>query len=133
MELNFNRTKVYSSANLALWFHEEKREMHCITLHNTQESDKPFGKHQPGGTRMVCRHKFLQCARKPSGDPGGLGRWCWWLFSCNPHHITRIVVAYQPFSCKVEGLKMVYQQHIRFLFIGELNTKYIEYSHVLFS
>jgi hypothetical protein len=27
MELNFNWTKVNSSANLASWFHEEEREM----------------------------------------------------------------------------------------------------------
>jgi hypothetical protein len=37
MELNFNWTKVNSSANLALWFHEEEREMQCTTAHNTEE------------------------------------------------------------------------------------------------
>jgi hypothetical protein len=76
MELNFNWTKVNSSANLALWFRKEEREMQCTTAHNTQEFNKLFGKHQRGGTGMVCRHKFLQYARKPSADPRGLGRWC---------------------------------------------------------
>ncbi len=115
MELNFNWKKVNSSANLALWFCKEERKMHCITAHNTQEFDKLFAKHQPGGTRMVCRRKFLQYARKPSADPRGLGRWCVWPFFCNPSHITRIVVAYQPCACKVEGLKMVYQQHVQYI------------------
>jgi hypothetical protein len=88
MELNFNWTKVNSSANLASWFHEEEREMRCFTAHNTQEYDELFGEHQPGGTGMVCRHKFLQYARKPSADFRGLGRWCSWPFFCNPSHVT---------------------------------------------
>jgi hypothetical protein len=76
MVLNFNWKKVNSSANLALWFCEEEREMRCTTAHNTQEFDELLRKHQPGGTGMVCRHKFLQYARKLSADPRGLGRWC---------------------------------------------------------
>jgi hypothetical protein len=48
MELNFNWLKVNSSANLALWFCEEEREMHFTTAHNTQEFDELFGRHQPG-------------------------------------------------------------------------------------
>jgi hypothetical protein len=115
MEVNFNWTKVNSSANLALWFHKEEREMQCTNAHNTQEFDDHFGKHQPRGTRMVCRHKFLQYPRKPSADPKGLGRWCLWPFFCNPTHVTRIVVVYQPCSSKVEGLKTVYQQHVRYI------------------
>jgi hypothetical protein len=112
MELNFNWTKVNSSANLALWFHKEEREIRCTTAHNTQEFDKLLGKHQLGGTGMVCRHEFLQYGRKLSADPRGLGRWCLWPFFCNCSHVTRIVVTYRPCACKVEGLKMVYQQHI---------------------
>jgi hypothetical protein len=73
MELNFNWLKVNSSANLALWFQEEERELRLVTTHNTTEFDEVFGKHQPGSTGMVCRHKFAQYARKPSVDPRGLG------------------------------------------------------------
>jgi hypothetical protein len=112
MELNFNWTQVSSSANLASWFNEEEREMCCFTAHNTQEFDETFGRHQPGGTWMVCRHKFLQFARKPLADFRGLGRWCSWPFFCNPTHVTRIVVAYRPCSSKVKGLKTVYQQQL---------------------
>jgi hypothetical protein len=115
IELNFNWTKVNSSANLALWFCKEEREMHCITAHNTQEFDKLFGKHQPGGTGMVCRHKFLKYKRKPFAYPRGLSRWCAWPFFCNPSHVTRIVVAYRICACKVEGLKTVYQQHVQYI------------------
>ncbi len=89
--------------------------MRCITAHNTQEVNELFGKHQPGGTGMVCRHEFLQYARKPSVDPRGLGRWCAWPFFCNPFRVTRIVVAYWPCARKVERLKMVYQQHVQYI------------------
>ncbi len=105
MELNFNWTKVNSSANLASWFHKEERKLRLVTAHNTMESADIFGKHQPGGTGMVCQHEFIQYARKPSVDPRGLGRWCSWPFYCNPIHVTRLVVAYRPCARKVKGLK----------------------------
>ena len=54
IELNFNWTKVNSSANLASWLHEEERELHLVTAHNTTEFGDTFSKHQPGGTGMVC-------------------------------------------------------------------------------
>jgi hypothetical protein len=39
MELNFNLTKVNSSANLASWFHKEERETRSVTAHNITEFD----------------------------------------------------------------------------------------------
>ena len=36
MELNFNWSKVNSSANLASWLHQEERETRSVTAHNTQ-------------------------------------------------------------------------------------------------
>jgi hypothetical protein len=59
MELNFNWSKVNSSANLASWFQEDGRELRLVTAHNKMEFDEVFGKHQPRGTGLVCRHKFL--------------------------------------------------------------------------
>jgi hypothetical protein len=88
MELNFDWMKVNSSANLASWFHKEEQEPHSVTAHNTTEFDGTFGKHQLGGTRMLCRHEFVQYAWKPSVDPRGLGRWCSWPFYCNLTHVT---------------------------------------------
>ncbi len=82
MELNFNWSKVNSSANLASWLHQEERETRSITAHNTQEQDAVSSKHQPGGTGMICHSKFIQYARKASADPRGLGRWCSWQFFC---------------------------------------------------
>jgi hypothetical protein len=38
MELNFNWTKVNSSANLASWFHEEECELRLVTAHNMRWS-----------------------------------------------------------------------------------------------
>ncbi len=94
MELNFNWTKVNSSANLASQFHEEERELRSVMAHNTTEFDDTFGKHQPGGTGMLCQHDFVQYAQKLSVNPRGLGRWCSWPFYCNPDHVTRLIVAY---------------------------------------
>jgi hypothetical protein len=73
MELNYNWSKVNSSANLASWLNDEERVLRSVTSHNTTESDEAFGKHQPGGTGMICRHEFIQYARKPTVDPRGLG------------------------------------------------------------
>jgi hypothetical protein len=73
MELNYNWSKVNSSANLASCFTGKERETRCIMAHNTEENNILFGKHQPGGTRMLCRNKYLQYAWKPMVDPRGLG------------------------------------------------------------
>jgi hypothetical protein len=115
MELNYNWAKVNSSANLASWFMEDERKTRCIVAHNTKEDDTLFGKHQSGGTGMLCQHQYLQYAQQPIANPRGLGRWCSWPFFCNPTHITRIVVAYCPCASKTEGLKTVYQQHMRYI------------------
>jgi hypothetical protein len=115
MELNYNWSKVNSSANLASWFMGKERETRCITAHNTEENIILFGKHQPGGTGMLCRNKYLQYAGKPTVDLRGLGRWCSWLFYCNPTHVTRIGITYRPCASKTEGLKTVYQQHMQYI------------------
>ncbi len=122
IELNFNWTKVNSSANLASWFHEEERELRLVMAHNTTEFGNTFSKHQPGGTGMVCRHEFVLYVRKPSVNPRGLGRWCSWPFHCNPVHVTRIVVAYHPCARKTKGLKTVYQQHMQYIQTRGLQT-----------
>ncbi len=105
MELNYNWSKVNSSANLASWFTDDERETRCIMPHKTEENNELFCKHQTGGTGMLCRQEYLQYAWRPTVNPRGLGRWCSWPFYCNPMHITRIVVAYQPCASKTEGLK----------------------------
>ena len=65
MELNYNWATVDSLANLASWFHQEEREIRLAAAHNGHETET---RHQPGGTGMVCRHGFLQYARKPSNN-----------------------------------------------------------------
>jgi hypothetical protein len=76
LKLNFNWSKVNSSANLASWLYKEEQETRCIAAHNTQEQSELFSKHRPGGTGIICRKEFLQYLRKPLVDPRGLGRWC---------------------------------------------------------
>jgi hypothetical protein len=69
---------------------------------------------------MVCRHEFLQYARKPSNNFRGLGRWCSQPFHCNPTHTTRIVVAYKTGSGKSTGLCTMYQQQVRYMQLHNL-------------
>jgi hypothetical protein len=104
MELNYNWATVDSSANLASWFCQEEREIQLAAAHNWHKTQT---RHQPGGTGMVCRHEFLQYARKPSSDFCGLGRWCLWPFYCNLTHTTRILIAYRMGSGKPKGLRTV--------------------------
>jgi hypothetical protein len=122
MELSFNWSKVNLSANLASWLQDEERELRSVTVHNTTESDETIGKHQPGGTGILCRHKFIQYARKPSANLRGLGRWCSWPIYCNPTHVTRIVGAYRPCNRWSKGLKTVYQQHLWYIQSRGLET-----------
>jgi hypothetical protein len=72
MELNYNWATVDSSANLASWFCHKDRELCLAAAHNHH---KTTTRHQPGGTGMVCRHVFLQYARKPFNNFQGLGGW----------------------------------------------------------
>jgi hypothetical protein len=74
MELNYNWSKVHSSANLASWFQVKERETRCVTAHNTDENNILFWKHQPGGTGMLCGNKHLQYAWNTLVDSRGLGR-----------------------------------------------------------
>jgi hypothetical protein len=126
MELNFNWSKVNSSENLASWLHQEERETRSVTTHNTQEQDNILSKHQPGGTGMVCRSKYLQYTRKPSVNPRGLSHWCLWPFYCNPRHVTRIVVAYRTGHSKSKGLRMIYQQQLHYIQKRGLNCSPVE-------
>jgi hypothetical protein len=67
MELNFNWTKVNSSANLASRFCKVEREMQCTTAHNTQEFDNLFWQTSTGGygdgvqTRVLAICKEAIC------------------------------------------------------------------------
>ena len=72
-ELNFNWSKVNSSAGLASWFNED-REVRAVTAHNITEPNKVFLKYQPGGTGIIVRHECIQYAKKPSKDTSGLDR-----------------------------------------------------------
>ena len=60
LDLNFNWSKVNSSANLASWLHNKEQEMRYVAAHNTQDQSELFSKHQPGGTGIICRNEFLQ-------------------------------------------------------------------------
>jgi hypothetical protein len=72
MELNYNWATVDSSANLASWFRQEEREIRSAAANKCHETRT---RHQPRGTSGVCRHEFLQYARKPSNNFRGVGRW----------------------------------------------------------
>jgi hypothetical protein len=121
MELNFNWTKVDSSANSVSWLQQEERETQSVTAHKMHIFDEIFSKHQPGGTGMMCQSEFLQYPRKPSANLRGLGCWCSWPFYCNPNHVTRIIVAYRTCHTKSKGLCTIYQQQLRYIQAHHLN------------
>jgi hypothetical protein len=75
---------------------------------------------------MLCRHKYLQYARNTLTDPRGLGRWCSWLFYCNPTHITWIVVACCQCAGKTDSQKTIYQQHMQYIQTRGLNFNPID-------
>jgi hypothetical protein len=129
MELNFNWSKVNSSANLVSWPHQEEMETRSVTAHNTQEQDDILLKHQPGSTGMVCQSEYLQYGQKPLVDPRGLDCWCSWPFYCNPSHVTRIVVAYRTGHSKSKGLHTIYQQQLRYIQKCGLNCSPVELFH----
>ena len=104
----------------------KERETRSITAHNTHEQDAVSSRHQPGGTGMICRSKFLQHARKASVDPRGLGRWCSWQFFCNPNHVSRVVVAYRTCHSKTKGLRTIYQQQLRYIQANGINCSPVE-------
>ena len=97
-----------------------------MTTTDTSESDSFLGKHKPGGTGLLCRHEFLQYARKPLTNSRGLGKWCSWLFLCNPNVLMRTVVAYRPCASKVKDLKTVYQPHLRYIQSKEFKSNPVE-------
>jgi hypothetical protein len=56
----------------------------------------------------------------------GLGRWCSWQFFCNPNHVSRIVVAYRTCRSKVKGLRIIYQQQLRYIQAHGINCSPVE-------
>ncbi len=71
MELNFNCTKVNSSANLASWLQQEERETRSVMAHNTHEFDDIFSKHKPGG----YRHGVLEQVSPICKEDVGGSKW----------------------------------------------------------
>ncbi len=126
MELNYNWSKVNSSANLLSWLHEEDQETRCITANNIQEQDKIFFQISTGRDRHDMSQWFFTICANINTDPQWLGRWGSWPFFCNPMHATRIEVAYWPCASKVKGLKTVYQQHLRYIQTKGLNFNPLE-------
>lgn len=76
------------------------------------------------GTALVLYHQhgLLQYARQTAHDFCQLGPWASWVLSINPEHCTRIVVAYCPGTrAKMDGRKIVYQQHLQYIQHNRLN------------
>ena len=106
--------------HLSHWFNTlSEREVRASTSHNTHGPNRSPG--QYGGTGIVLFNSILQYAQGISHDHRQLGRWASWVLSNNPEHRTRVVVAYCPGRSRREGLKTVYQQHVRYIQTNRLS------------
>ena len=102
------------------WFHlghwlnsKSVREIRASTSNNIHGPKRSQG--QYGGTGLVLFNSLLQYGQSTAHDHRQLGRWASWVLSNTPLHRTRVVVAYCPGRSRREGLKTVYQQHIRYI------------------
>lgn len=76
-----------------------------------------IGLAQQGGCTVIAQGEVCQYAKvsKGANDHRNLGRWASMILSSHPDQRTRIVTAYNVGRTKPEGLKTVYQQHLRYI------------------
>lgn len=81
------------------------------------KSQPKIGLGQQGGCTVIAQGEVCQYAKVPKGtnDHRNLGRWASMILSLHPDQRMRIVTAYNVGKTKPEGLKTVYQQHLRYI------------------
>ena len=112
--INWSQTPRRKSFSLAHMINSKMdREARAVTSHNSHGPNRSIG--QYGGTGIVLFNSALQYAQGTAHDHRHLGRWASWVLSNTPTHRTRMVVAYCPGRSRRDGLKTVYQQHLRYI------------------
>ena len=69
----------------------------------------------------MCKD-LVTFAKETESDFRGLGRWCSWALFANTNHKTRIVCAYNLGKRKSNHLGTIYQQHLRYIQLNNMNT-----------
>jgi hypothetical protein len=87
-----------------------------VAMANNKYQPK-IGLAQQGGCTVIAQGEVCQYAKvsKGANDHRNLGRWASMILSSHPDQRTRIVTAYNVGKTKPEGLKTVYQQHLRYI------------------
>jgi hypothetical protein len=112
--INWSQTPRRTSFSLAHMLNSKlDREVRAVTSHNKHGPHRTRG--QYGGTGIILFNSTIQYAHGTAHDHRQLGRWASWVLSHSPLHQTRVVVAYCPGRSRREGLKTVYQQHMRYI------------------
>ena len=112
--INWGRTPRRSWFTLANLINTKMdREVRATISHNIHGPRRSTG--QYGGTGIVAFNSGIQYAQGTAHDHRQLGRWASWIFSSSPVHRTRVVTAYCPGKSRRDGLKTVYQQHLRYI------------------
>ena len=112
--INWSQTPRRMSFSLAHMLNSKlDREVRATTSHNKHGPHRSRG--QYGGTGIILFNSAIQYALGTAHDHRQLGRWASVVLSNSPPHRTRVVVAYCPGRSRREGLKTVYQQHMRYI------------------
>ena len=112
--INWSHSHRRKSFNLSHMLNSKlDREVRAVTSHNKHGPSRSTG--QYGGTGIVLFNSAIQYANGSAHDHRNLGRWTSWVLSNSPTHRTRVAVAYCPGRSRREGLRTVYQQHLRYI------------------
>ena len=87
--------------NLRSWL-DSREKIKLKTAHNNE--DPNTSSYQPGGTGIIIRGRMTQYAKHGEQDNRKLGRYCSYVFWANVSHKCRVVVSYNIWNRKPEGL-----------------------------
>ena len=127
LEVGVNWAALPSSKRLASWFRAGYK---CTSFASHNTYDGLPGNHQQGGCGMIAFGEIQQYIRRSVCDFRHLGRWCSWLVYATPTHRFRIVAAYNVGKSKPQGLKTIYQQHLKYIQEQGLDTNPCRMMHV---
>jgi hypothetical protein len=118
-EVGVNWSATGYNRNMSSWFRLKNQEIRTHTAHNIHENIEAA---QQGGVgQFVCK-ELASYARETEADFRGLGRWSSWLLYANPSHKTRVITAYNLGNRKSNYLGTIYQQHLRYIQLHDINS-----------
>jgi hypothetical protein len=118
-EIGINWSMTSYNRNMTSWFRLKNQEIRTHTAHNIHEN---FKASQQGGVGQFMCKDLISFTKETESDFRGLGRWCSWTLFASPNHKTRIVCAYNLGKRKSNHLGTIYQQHLRYIQLNNMDT-----------